>query len=532
MSSSDKTHSLIASPNVVASFREDLAGIDKLSVQAAINDSDVHTDLAAGVMVVPLSGDNHSQRLQLREILNLRSGILDTTIFDKIADGDKHRATLLRIADRARINHLTNVWANQRGIQAEASGSEVVTGKRLASIGNPAAWNQAVQFVSVTRDEPSLKQFLKGVRSVKKEWAKQLTQLNKSINSQLSDPPQVLGSTVPTSWYAGEERIEVPTGYAFTDNVADYISYYTVGNGSSGGGVPRDVRDVMRNEDDEKLDWDYTPSKSKPTGKLPVDLSSMMEETMEPGSGTIDDDLPPGFAFPTHKPNPNDWHDLATRGKSVFDFAELKIDESLRLTTEVRGYMSRKRRASTMGKTIAYPSRMIGDPERRIFGNKVKVKGGIVIIDISGSMSLSNEQIEAILESAPAATIMAYSHETGVANSTKPNAWILARRGWRVPNIPDGLGNIGNGVDGPALAWAVRHRRPGEPIVWICDGQVTGARDGFKPELAVMCAKYVKHHKIIMIPNVEQALMQFASGKFRNIPEGRVRNALLGAYGS
>jgi hypothetical protein len=530
MSSSDKTNGLIASPNVVASFREDLAGIDKLSIQAAINDSDVRTDLAAGVMVVPLSGDNHSQRLQLREILNLRSGILDTKLFDKIADGDKQRATLLRVADRARINHLTNVWADNRGIPAAASGSEAVTGKRLASIGNPAAWNQAVQFVAVTRDEPSLKQFLKGVRSVKKEWAKQLTMLNKQINAQLSDPPQVLGSTVPTSWYAGEERIEVPTGYAFTDNVADYIVHYVVGGNRGGNGAPRDVRDKLRAEEDTKLDWDHTHSKSKPNGKLPVDLSSMMEETMEPGSGTIDDDLPPGFSFPTHKPGPNDADILSEHGKSVFDFAELKIDESLHLTTEVRGYMSRKRRASTSGKTIAYPSRMIGDPARRVFGNKVKVKGGIVLIDISGSMSLSDEEIEAILEAAPAATIMAYSHQTGVLNSTQPNAWILARRGWRVPRIPNGIGNIGNGVDGPALAWAVRHRRPGEPIVWICDGQVTNARDGFKPELAIMCAKYVKQHKVIMIPNVEQALKQFASGKFRNIPEGRVRLALLGQY--
>ena len=34
-------------------------------------------------------------------------------------------------------------------------------------------------------------------------------------------------------------------------------------------------------------------------------------------------------------------------------------------------------------------------------------------------------------------------------------------------------GNVGNGVDGPALRFALSSRRGREPVIWVCDGQVT-----------------------------------------------------------
>ena len=205
------------------------------------------------------------------------------------------------------------------------------------------------------------------------------------------------------------------------------------------------------------------------------------------------------------------------------DFAELVIDDTLPLSVQVEGFMNRKRKPALVGRKLGNVSRWYTDPERRIFTNKVRVKGGMVIVDISGSMSLSQEDIEAIVEAAPAATILAYSQ----THYTSANAWLLAKRGWRVREIPN-IGGAGNGVDGPALVWGIKNRHPNEPIVWVSDGEVTSNGGGQNDRIILQCAQLVKKHKIIMIPSVEEAVKMFKAGKLINKPAGPIRKALLG----
>ena len=46
----------------------------------------------------------------------------------------------------------------------------------------------------------------------------------------------------------------------------------------------------------------------------------------------------------------------------------------------------------------------------------------------------------------------------------------------------------------------------------------------------MQCAQYVRQHRIIMIPTVEQAVEQFRTGRFINEPRGLVRDAMLGEF--
>jgi hypothetical protein len=85
-----------------------------------------------------------------------------------------------------------------------------------------------------------------------------------------------------------------------------------------------------------------------------------------------------------------------------------------------------------------------------------------------------------------------------------PNAWVLADRG-RAASEPR-AGNVGNGVDAPALRHALGRRRAGEPMVWVCDGQVTDAGDHADPALAAECAALATRYGIVMVASVPEAL--------------------------
>ena len=110
---------------------------------------------------------------------------------------------------------------------------------------------------------------------------------------------------------------------------------------------------------------------------------------------------------------------------------------------------------------MRYPSRLLTDDARRAFAQRTSVHGGIVVIDQSGSMELEESALRALLQRAPDALVVGYSHRPGDGGST-PNVWILAERGAVATSCPSG--NVGNGVDGAVLRWAVARRRSSEPI--------------------------------------------------------------------
>lgn len=183
-------------------------------------------------------------------------------------------------------------------------------------------------------------------------------------------------------------------------------------------------------------------------------------------------------------------------------FAPLIFDETLSMSPRPRSSGMRRERASTCGPTMRYPSRLLTDERKRAFARRASRHGGIVIIDQSGSMEIDATSLAVLLRRAPDALVIGYSHRPGDLGLT-PNIWVLADRGSVTTTIPSG--NIGNGVDGSVLNWAIRQRSHSEPIVWVTDGQVTDSHDHPDDRLTIECAQLVRRHRIRLVKELDQA---------------------------
>ena len=86
-----------------------------------------------------------------------------------------------------------------------------------------------------------------------------------------------------------------------------------------------------------------------------------------------------------------------------------------------------------------------------------------------------------------------------------PNAWVLARKGRMVEELPD-TGH-GNGVDYPAIVWGVENRqKSSSPVIWVSDGGVCGASSGFHNGLAMQCIRYCIRNRVLVVPHLSEAV--------------------------
>jgi hypothetical protein len=137
----------------------------------------------------------------------------------------------------------------------------------------------------------------------------------------------------------------------------------------------------------------------------------------------------------------------------------------------------------------------------RIFDRTIKGVGGVLVLDASGSMSLTKMEIREILQAAPGVTVLAYSDN----GREGPNAWVLARKGRMVEELPS-TGH-GNGVDYPAIVWGVENRqKSSSPVIWVSDGGVCGASSGFHNGLAMQCIRYCIKNRVIVVPHLDEAV--------------------------
>jgi hypothetical protein len=183
-------------------------------------------------------------------------------------------------------------------------------------------------------------------------------------------------------------------------------------------------------------------------------------------------------------------------------FAPLRFDEAIVMSARARSAGVRRARPHSAGVVMRYPSRLLTDELRRAFAQRIAVHGGIVIIDQSGSMDIEEEELRSLLRTAPDALVVGYSHRPGDLGLV-PNVWILANRGAVALNLP--TGNVGNGVDGPVLEWAIARRRGSEPLVWVTDGQITDSHDHPDGQLTKECAHLVRVARIRLVRDLEQA---------------------------
>lgn len=178
------------------------------------------------------------------------------------------------------------------------------------------------------------------------------------------------------------------------------------------------------------------------------------------------------------------------------------IELALNRPHRVDGRLGRRKRPTNVGRHPRHLDRLLTDPQRRVFDHRKRGLGGVVLIDQSGSMRLTDGDLWRIIEAAPGCVIIGYSHEP--RSQGKPNLWVLADRGQVVDTVP--VGNGGNGVDGPALLYALRRRKNGEPMLWVCDGHVTDETDDVHSELTEECARIVALNHIHQVPDVESAV--------------------------
>jgi hypothetical protein len=191
-------------------------------------------------------------------------------------------------------------------------------------------------------------------------------------------------------------------------------------------------------------------------------------------------------------------------------FAPLTFDDTVTMSPRPRGSGVRRARASTCGPVMRYPSRLLTDDRKRAFARRATSHGGIVLIDQSGSMDIDEASLSILLRRAPDALVVGYSHRPGDIGLT-PNAWILADRGAVATNMPSG--NVGNGVDGTVLGWALRRRRASEPIVWVTDGQVTDSHDHPDDRLTTQCAELVRRHRVRLVKELTGAGVALSRGQ-------------------
>ena len=497
-------------PEVVVSFRQDMPDPIDWDVRGTPSSSmGVNTDLLKGQMTVPFFDDDVSRFIRARELTKARISPIDTRIYEAVCSNNRIvKPHVLAAAENLRISSVTAKLKYDN--VALVKGSEKNLGRQLAQAGTPEAWEFALVTAVELVGSKAFDSFASGIRSVKPEWSSSLRTMARGLKTSLDLPLTRLGDTTPGHYDFKGEAIVYPRGFDVSVRLAEIIDYWS----EDGPQVPDDVRDAVReskfeeamssdgdsddgDEDGDEAQGESASGEIKPSGEGP------------PKSKLSVKNVPDDFEF-----------DTGDSGQ----FADLRIDDSMPLIQEVSGYLHRRKAAMTTGRRVLYPSRLLTDPQKRIFGSKVRVKGGIVVVDISGSMSLTNNDIEAILTAAPAAVILAYSQR----ELDQPNAWILASRGRRVdPKHIGDIGRAGNGVDGPALTWAIRKRKHGEPIIWISDGMVTSSTDGWSNELFIDCVKLVKKHKIICYADTPTAVKAFKRGVHRSNPPEIIRQALI-----
>lgn len=143
------------------------------------------------------------------------------------------------------------------------------------------------------------------------------------------------------------------------------------------------------------------------------------------------------------------------------------VIEEVPLVRGIPGRLVQSWAASDEGTFMKSAHRWMTD--QKIFAVKRRYPGGTVLIDCSGSMSLSQEQVYEWMMQVPGVQVACYaSGDDGYSGVLR----IIARNGKvcekKMVGAPGGL----NGVDGPALAWLGRQAAP---RVWVSDGWVNGA---------------------------------------------------------
>jgi hypothetical protein len=188
------------------------------------------------------------------------------------------------------------------------------------------------------------------------------------------------------------------------------------------------------------------------------------------------------------------------RGSEVVAVGHMRIARpplTQRQTSVLRAGVSRAR-CRTEGTSITRPDRLALD--RAIFGRTGRGGGGTVLVDTSGSMSISAEEVEKIVRAAGGAAVVAIYSGSGDAGELR----IVARGDRRVASDQFKSFGGGNVVDLPALEWLAKQPTP---RLWLSDGCVTGVGDQGCEKLLERCKAVVERGRIQRVEDAAGALV-------------------------
>ena len=174
----------------------------------------------------------------------------------------------------------------------------------------------------------------------------------------------------------------------------------------------------------------------------------------------------------------------------------------------------RQKRASAEGVEVRYVHRFVSDqcvfarPARRKAGD-----GGTLLIDVSGSMSLSPGALRAARRRRAAGE--PHCHLFGLRRPGE--ARVVARDGQAAPAdlVAYGSSNV---VDLPALQWLARQPAP---RVWLSDGNVTGSGDVATKAISKRCREICAQGRIVRVRGAAAARMRF--GVLHDAPPAQAR---------
>ncbi len=259
-------------------------------------------------------------------------------------------------------------------------------------------------------------------------------------------------------------------------------------------GIMDDYFDNEGNDDDEEQQKQYVPAPPQPAGETEEQKKAREAEQKRKDlerQRQKDEMIRHALDKLPEKTNVTDpkW-------------GKMTIDQPPRKRPRKSKKVMKKNRAMEYGVNPKYVHRACSD--ERIFGYKKKQPGGAVLIDGSGSMRITAEEVRKLVEIAPQAMVAIYS-----GHSNDGVLRILAQDGMMVDEDkicrPAGGGNT---VDGPALEWLAKQKAP---LVWVSDGYVVGdAATGASPILHAQCQAFIRKKRIRQVPSTVDAISYFS----------------------
>ena len=431
-----------------------------------------NTNIDSRVMFAPSTDDEVARVVRAHEMMHAKvsptAEQMQTFVGRMVAS-----ETAMTVTEELRVNFL----CQQAGFDVKthlADGGELANGEHLAKTED---WAGAVAMCIATVGTAGHKQFLNGIRRHNRAWGEALVDIGKRAMKEMRKAHKSR-TLARTDVYDGV----APWGFTHTERLAEWVDRLAT----------------------------FPPKPSKPDPKKGKAGSSSTEMgAVDKSEGETEEhsaEYQDGDKDGDRDGNPHSKVKPAEHG-GASRWAELVVSREP-LPRYHTGSMGKKRVATNMGIRPRRMHRYMTDPAKRVFDKTVRGSGGMVIIDASGSMSFTTEQIAQIIENAQGATVMIYSDRYR-AGEGHPNAWVVADKGRMVENVEYIDYGHGNGVDFPAIVWGVENRQyKNTPLVWVTDGGVCGANDGFSELLSMQCITYARQHGYIVVPHIEEAIEQ------------------------